>query len=61
MPSGLSASAPPDGDAVITSAEELAGVGVTYLAVGLAGETVAAQIDAIDSFGSTVLPALDRL
>jgi hypothetical protein len=40
---------------VVASIEELAAVGVDWVAVSLPGDTRAAQLDAIDRFAGSVL------
>jgi len=56
IPDGLSmGDRPVDEGRVVASIEELAAVGVDWVAVSLPGDTRAAQLDAIDRFAGSVL------
>ena len=50
-----------EADQVVESCEELAEAGTTWAAVSLPERTLAGQIDAIRSFGATVLPRISGL
>jgi alkanesulfonate monooxygenase SsuD/methylene tetrahydromethanopterin reductase-like flavin-dependent oxidoreductase (luciferase family) len=59
IPEGLSMGGRPvDEDRVVASITELADVGVDWVAVALPGDTLDAQLAAIDRFGATVLAAV---
>ena len=56
IPEGLSmGDRPVDEGRVVASIEELAAVGVDWVAVSLPGDTRADQLDAIDRFAGSVL------